>query len=75
MKASEVLDVAQWEFYVLPTAVLDARERSQHSITLKSLCALHAEPSAAYGDLPRAIEDAGGSEHASNRRKETEWGL
>lgn len=38
------LDLDQWEFYVVPTAVLDARERSQHSITLASLKALHGEP-------------------------------
>ena len=30
--------------HVVPTAVLDARERSQHSITLASLKALHGEP-------------------------------
>jgi hypothetical protein len=34
------LNVEQWRFYVLPTAVLNARTRSQHSITLNSLCAL-----------------------------------
>jgi hypothetical protein len=27
----------QWAFYVLPTAILDGRTRSQHSITLKAL--------------------------------------
>ncbi|MGO9271519.1 MAG: hypothetical protein ACLQOO_14870 [Terriglobia bacterium] len=31
------LNLDQWEFYVVPTAVLDKRTRSQHSITLKSL--------------------------------------
>lgn len=31
------LNVQQWEFYALPASVLDKRERSQHSITLKSL--------------------------------------
>jgi hypothetical protein len=31
------LDLDQWTFYVLPTAVLDARTRSQDSITLKTL--------------------------------------
>jgi len=31
------LNVDQWRFYVLPTAALDARKRSQHSITLRSL--------------------------------------
>jgi len=31
------LDMSQWEFYVVPTVVLDARKRSDSSITLKSL--------------------------------------
>jgi hypothetical protein len=31
------LDVSQWLFYVLPTSTLNARKRSQHSITLNSL--------------------------------------
>lgn len=34
------LNLKQWEFYVLPTTALDKRERSQYSITLKSLIAL-----------------------------------
>jgi hypothetical protein len=34
-KASvDPLDFAQWKFYVISTATLDARKRSQHSITL-----------------------------------------
>lgn len=31
------LNVDQWKFFVVPTIVLDARTRSQHSITLHSL--------------------------------------
>jgi hypothetical protein len=31
------LDLNQWEFYVLPTKILNDRKRSQDSITLKSL--------------------------------------
>ncbi|MFH1852134.1 MAG: hypothetical protein ABIA75_07290 [Candidatus Neomarinimicrobiota bacterium] len=31
------LNLKQWEFFVLPTEVLNQRKRSQHSITLKSL--------------------------------------
>ena len=31
------LDFSQWRFDVLPTAILDNRTRSQHSITLKAL--------------------------------------
>jgi hypothetical protein len=31
------LNVKQWDFYVLPTSVLDKRTRSQHSITLNTL--------------------------------------
>lgn len=38
------LDLDQWEFYVLPTAVLNERTRSQHSITLKSLQRINAGP-------------------------------
>ena len=38
------LNLDQWDFYVLPTCVLDARKRSQHSITLPSLVKLDAGP-------------------------------
>jgi hypothetical protein len=31
------LRLDQWEFYVVPTQVLERRERSQHSITLTGL--------------------------------------
>ena len=34
------LNIDQWHFFVLPTAILDTRERSQHSITLRTLKAL-----------------------------------
>ncbi|MFZ1074145.1 MAG: hypothetical protein WAO21_12030 [Verrucomicrobiia bacterium] len=34
------LDVMQWDFYVLPTEILNKRKRSQHSITLNSLSEL-----------------------------------
>ena len=34
------LDISQWSFWVVPTPVLDARQRSQHSITLPSLISL-----------------------------------
>lgn len=34
------LDLDQWKFFVLPTPILNARTRSQHSITLKTLIAL-----------------------------------
>ena len=50
-------DLSQWEFYVLPTAALDRRERSQHSITLNSLRALHGEP-VPYAGLADAIGKA-----------------
>jgi hypothetical protein len=51
------LDVSQWKFFVLPTASLDSRQRSQHSITLPSLLALCGR-SVGYSELRRAIEDA-----------------
>ena len=48
------LDLHQWEFYVLPTRVLDARARSQHSITLASLRRLEAGP-VSFGELHAAV--------------------
>jgi len=53
------LNLDQWRFYVLPTAVLDARTRSQHSIALKSLEKL-CGGAITYTDLPKAIENNNG---------------
>lgn len=50
------LDLAQWKFYVVPTAWLDARERSQHSITLPSLRS--AFDSVMFCDLRDAVASA-----------------
>lgn len=49
------LDLAQWEFYVLPTKVLDERERSQHSISLASLQKLAGKP-VGFGELGDAVK-------------------
>jgi len=38
------LDLSQWQFWVVPTKDLDARKRSQHSITLNSLRKLAGDP-------------------------------
>jgi hypothetical protein len=51
------LNLGQWCFFVLPTHVLDARKRSQHSITLGSLEALVRRVS--YSDLAAAVVQAG----------------
>lgn len=50
------LKMEQWAFYVLPTFVLDNYERSQHSITLKSLNRL-TNP-IHYADLHAGITSA-----------------
>ncbi|MHC4176854.1 MAG: hypothetical protein ACYSWU_05075 [Planctomycetota bacterium] len=50
------LNVDQWEFFVVPTRVLDERTRSQHSITLPTLQRMAI--SVRYADLPVAVEDA-----------------
>jgi len=57
------LNVDQWQFYVVPTATLNARVRSQHSITLNSLCALCG--AARFDELRDAVSEAAriGSEH------------
>ena len=51
------LNLDQWRFYVLPTSALDARKRSQHSITLRSLESLAGEP-VEYKKLCDAVEKA-----------------
>jgi len=51
------LNVAQWRFFVLPTGVLDARTRSQVSITLRSLEKL-AGPGIKYENLREAVVQA-----------------
>lgn len=48
------LNVDQWQFFVLPTEVLNKRKRSQHSITLKSLEQLCSP--VGYHSLKGAIE-------------------
>jgi hypothetical protein len=53
----EPLDVSQWTFYVLPTSVLDGRTRSQHSITLPTLCELCTR-AVRYHELRAAVRDA-----------------
>lgn len=51
------LDIAQWQFFVLPRLVLDQRTRSQHSITLKTLETL-ANGAVGYNELAKAIASA-----------------
>ena len=51
------MDLDQWEFYVLPTWVLDQRERSQHSITLNSLRGIAGHP-VDYSHLKSEVESA-----------------
>ncbi len=50
-------DVSQWIFFVVPTCELDNRQRSQHSITLKSLQAL-AGQGVTFDFLPTAVASA-----------------
>lgn len=49
------LNVDQWHFYVVPTATLNVRTRSQHSITLKSLEKL-CDGAVHYTGLRTAVE-------------------
>lgn len=51
------LDLDQWEFFVLPTSALNARKRSQHSITLPSLLDLHG-PGIAYPQVRASVLEA-----------------
>ena len=56
IKTVNTLDISQWEFFVLPTKVLDERERSQHSITLPSLKKL--TDSVSFFELGQAVDKA-----------------
>ena len=58
----EPLNVRHWQFYVLPTARLDGRERSQHSITLRTLEVL-AGGCVRYEELRSAVIRAAPSSH------------
>jgi len=51
------LDVGQWRFWAVPTHVLNARRRSQHSITFKSLMRLAGEGSS-FEELADAVREA-----------------
>lgn len=53
------LDVGQWRFFVVPTPALDARRRSQHSITAQSLERL-AGTALTFGQLGAAVRTAAG---------------
>lgn len=53
------LDLDQWRFYVVATATLNARTRSQHSITVPSLEALGAGP-VLFAELAGAVARAAG---------------
>jgi len=50
----------QLQFFVLPTSVLEARTRSQHSITLRTLQDL-CGGSVSYSDLARTVREVAGS--------------
>ena len=52
----EPMDLAQWQFYVVPTFKLDGRARSQHSISLRSLEAM--APTLQFDALRDAVAGA-----------------
>lgn len=54
------MNLDQWQFFVLSTAVLDRRTRSQQSITLRTLEALSGG-SVSYNDLAWKVREVAGS--------------
>jgi len=62
-----ILNINQWKFYILPTAVLDNRERSQHSITLKSLEETKETRTADYSKLRKTVLEAYQNQKAMSR--------
>jgi hypothetical protein len=74
------MDVSQWAFYVVPTWWLDARVRSQYSITLPSLHASEFGTPVSFAALHRAIREVAAiavprtaSENAQGSRAEREF--
>jgi hypothetical protein len=65
------LDLPQWDFYVLPTSLLDQRAQSQLTISLSSLGRWGASP-VQYRDLARAVRNGVGGrgwEHSARRSR------
>ncbi len=60
---ADALDVDQWEFYVVPSRVLDATVPSQKSIRLTTLLKLGARQ-CQYEDLAEMVERAGAAQEA-----------
>jgi hypothetical protein len=56
-KTVDPLDLNQWRFWVLPTDVLNERNRSQHSITFRSLTGL-AGDGWSFDELADAVRQA-----------------
>jgi hypothetical protein len=52
------IDLDQWSFFVVARRALDARARSQHSITMPSLIRMGIKP-VTYSDLAAAVRAAG----------------
>lgn len=63
-KTVDPLDVEQWQFFVLPTRILDARTRSQHSVTLPTLHQLSGG-SVSWNELGLKVRKAAGSGEAT----------
>ena len=61
------LDVSQWDFLIVPTAQLDNRTRSQHSITLSSLRALAGEL-VRYSDLRHTVQEQAETQRSLSKR-------
>ena len=54
-KTIDPMNVAQWEFYILPTSVLNSEVQNQKSITLSSLKKLNPIR-VEYGDIYTTIK-------------------
>lgn len=61
---ADPLNLDEWEFYVVPTAWLDKRERSQTSVTLASLTNEGQKP-VAFNDLRSAVVRASAASPAT----------
>jgi hypothetical protein len=68
----DAMDLSQWEFYLLPSAIIDARLPNQRQLSLSTL--LKLDPArCSYGELGTAIERLAVGMTRQSQSPQTDW--